>query len=206
MAELESSILMKNGSSLDLSEQQVLNCNPYGEDCNHGGLATDAWAWMQSNGGVAAESQIPYVAGSGAYGPSGSGVGTCTPPSNAAGTSPAGWTSVWPYNDDGLAPALLSNPVKVGLYVGPQFQHYSSGVLTCTAAESGWSTINHEIQAVGLTTITTSAGVSIPVYIAKNQWGTNWGSYGGYVYIQRASATDRPYGTCGIGSDADWLW
>lgn len=30
VASMESNILMKGGAALDLSEQQVLNCNPYG--------------------------------------------------------------------------------------------------------------------------------------------------------------------------------
>lgn len=57
--------------------------------------------------------QVPYASANGTYGPSGSGVGPCTVPSNAAGTNLRGWTHVSPQNDDGLAAALLRRPVKV---------------------------------------------------------------------------------------------
>ena len=50
---------------------QVLNCInggntrniQNGENCANGGLATDAWLWANSNGGVTTESQLPYLAG-----------------------------------------------------------------------------------------------------------------------------------------------
>jgi len=34
-----------------------------GENCANGGLATDAWTWANSHGGVTTESQLPYLAG-----------------------------------------------------------------------------------------------------------------------------------------------
>lgn len=193
---------MNGGGTLDLSEQQVLNCNPAGYDCN-GGWATTAWSWMRSNRGIATESQIPYQAGSGSY--ASNGRATCTAPTNAAGTSSISWTSISPENDDGLVAALQSTPIKIGLYAGLQFMLYDSGIIDCTAAESEWYVINHEIQMVGCTSVPDAAGVMTPVYIVKNEWSTWWGSLGGFAYIKRYSAADRPYGTCGIASDADWL-
>ena len=40
----------------------------------------------------------------------------------------------------------------------------------------------------------------------RNQWGPWWGAYGGYAYIARNTADAYPFGTCSLGSDADWLW
>ena len=83
-------------------------------DCG-GGWATAAWGWMRTNGGLATESALPYLAGSGTYGDTyfGSGVATCTSPPTAAGSTPIAWTNVTPKNDIGLAAALLNRPVKV---------------------------------------------------------------------------------------------
>ena len=40
----------------------------------------------------------------------------------------------------------------------------------------------------------------------RNQWGTSWGAYGGFAYVQRVDTSSAyPYGNCGIGSDADYL-
>ena len=64
-------------------------------------------------------SQLPYLSGAGNYGPSGFGVGTCGAPSNAARTVPPGSTWLWPPNDDTLAAALMSTPVKVLLVHAP---------------------------------------------------------------------------------------
>lgn len=58
-------------------------------------------------------SQVPYVSGDRTYGPFGSGVGTCTAAPQAAGTVPTDATWLWPPNDDTLAAALMSTPVKV---------------------------------------------------------------------------------------------
>lgn len=194
-------MLMNNGSSLDLSEQQVLNCNPSGYDCD-GGWATTAWTFMQSNGGIATEASLPYLAGSGSY--ANNGRSTCTKPANAAGTGSHSWQGISPMNDVGLAAALLNTPVKIGLYAGPAFQNYDSGIIDCTYDESDYWAINHEIQAVGCTSVLNAAGVLTPVYIVKNEWSSFWGA-GGFAYIKRYNADDRPWGTCGIGSDADWL-
>ena len=60
--------------------------------------------------------QAPYLAGSGAYGIGGSGIGSCTAPAttpNAPGSRPLTWTTLSPPNDQGLAAALLNQPVKV---------------------------------------------------------------------------------------------
>jgi len=65
------------------------------------------WMWLQSL-------QAPYLAGSGTY--AADGISTCTSPTttaNAIGSKPLGWTTLSPMNDQGLATALLSQPVKV---------------------------------------------------------------------------------------------
>lgn len=44
-----------------------------------------------------------------------------------------------------------------------------------------------------------------PGCVHRNEWSPYWGAFGGFAYIQRYSATDRPYGACALASDADWL-
>lgn len=216
LAQLESTVLLNGGTALDLSEQQMLNCNPDHWSCN-GGWAVAAWDWAITNGGVSAESQVPYVATTTTYGPwidaiRFPGVGTCTKTAKAFGTNIKGWNQVAPPNDAGLAAALQKRPVKIGLWANVGvWQNYVGGIITCTDAEStglqriGPSMMNHEIQAVGATTIPNSNGTMTPVYIVKNSWGSEWGPYGGFAYIERKAPADAPAGNCGVASDAQWL-
>lgn len=56
--------LSSNGNLPNLSEQNLVDCVYNYDTCNNGGQNTDAWSYVQRNGGIATGSNYPYKSGS----------------------------------------------------------------------------------------------------------------------------------------------
>ena len=65
--------------------------------------------------------------------------------------------------------------------VASDFGDYAGGVYTSTVCGSLPLEVNHAVLAVGFDK--TLATESLPYYIVKNSWGTDWG-IDGYFYIE----------------------
>merc|ERR1712070_1341322 len=86
--------------------------------------------------------------------------------------------------NNGLASAVMSQPVSVTVQVTGDFSSYSSGVLTGSCQGQ----INHAVLAVGYGTLN-----GVAYWRVKNSWGSSWGD-AGYVNIERdASIREGAY-------------
>jgi C1A family cysteine protease len=95
------------------------------------------------------------------------------------------YSAVTPDDGAALAAAVNQQPIAVGVSADSAvFQFYHSGILT---SEDCGTVLNHALLIVGYTS---------PYWIAKNSWGTSWGSQG-YVFIGRNGSGS---GICGIYS------
>jgi hypothetical protein len=174
-AAFESAILIHEEADRDLSEQQVILCNPYGYGCD-GGWMGRAYDFFVA-AGAAREECVPYVAGDGDPCPD----GRCFERDYLAGHH-----SVKSTIRD-LKAALLNGPLAVAMTVHEDFLCYTGGCYS--SPESG--TPNHGILIVGWDD-TTCDGAG--AWIVKNSWGPSWGA-GGYGYIR--------YHSCEIGFGAE---
>lgn len=176
----EGSCLVKCNKKIDSSEQDTLDCNPWGYSCNGGW-----WAHQYLiDKGSAKESVYPYTAVKGpcktkarpykadAWGY----VGSTTTPSVSA-----------------LKQALCKyGPLTVAVRVTTAFQAYTGGVFN--ACVSG--NVNHGVTLIGWDD-------NKGAWLIKNSWGTGWGSkcgYGtekGYMWIK--------YNCNKIGYGASWI-
>ncbi len=148
------------GWVLNLSEQQLLDCNPYGYSCNGG------W-WAFSNcysPGLTTESNYPYVG----YKKS------CTVTSPYYPISSAYYV----YSSSSVAPTSYIKAdiqtygnVAAAVYVNSAFQYYTSGTFSSCQNYS----VNHAIVLCGWDD-------SRGAWRLKNSWGTGWGE-GGYMWI-----------------------
>jgi len=176
---LEANILIKDGMTIDLSEQWLISCNTDEWDCIGGW-----WAHKYHvQPGAVLESDFPY----------------------AGSLLPCGESYFHPYHikswdfvssEYNVAPTDMIKesvmdygPVACGIYAGTAFQAYTDGVFNIS--ESGKVTVNHAVTIVGWDD-TLGGGA----WIIRNSWGTGWGA-GGYMYIT--------YGTSKVGYSANYV-
>jgi hypothetical protein len=203
---MEASELAVNKRTLDLSEQQVLDCSG-GGTCG-GGWHDGVFNWMVSHG-TGLETVAPYMGTE----------STCNP--NMSSPYAA---SSWGYVTTDMLPgfgwarigtvaeikeALCAHgPLASGVLATGLFQAYTSGVFKETLpdatlhpvdAPSGLKIygINHDVLIIGWND-------AKHAWLIKNSWGTGWGNNG-----DRASATDGyvwiDYDTNNIGFGAAWV-
>ncbi len=176
--EMEAKIRIYYGNRvLDLSEQQIISCNPYGSGCG-GGWSGSAYYVFQHRGGVT-EDCMPYE---------GSDAVPCTDSQYLEFADLTSWYSV-ANNVDQIKQALLEGPVCSTIDANDAFEGYNDG---CLDAPGGWT--NHLILIVGWDDRACAGDTG--AWIIKNSWGPGWGQ-AGFGYIK--------YGACSIGSDVTAL-
>lgn len=159
----EAVILKEDGVAVDLSEQQLISCNPWGWGCNGGYWPND----MVVDPGVMLESCFPYVADEVPCDM------TC-PIAYAA----LGWGFV---EADNVVPSVEAikeaiytyGSVQAGVYVEKFFQAYSGGVFNKCKRQVNYT--NHAIILCGWDD-------TKGAWLLKNSWGTGWGE-DGFMWI-----------------------
>lgn len=159
----ESGYDYQGGSSYNLSEQHLLDCNSSGYNCNGG------WFVFYSSG-LPSESCYPYVG----YKKSCTS-GSC---SRYAPISGAYYASGYPYPSVSTIKNRIQNygAVAAAVYANSSFQYYSSGCYTSCYNYS----VNHAILLCGWDD---NRCGSTDVWRLKNSWGTSWGE-NGFMWIK----------------------
>jgi len=174
VAQMESHILIYDDRPLDLSEQQIIECNSYNNGCD-GGWAGAAYEVLADHGAVL-EACMPYEARDDL---------PCVEDQCESQGRISGYTYI-PSSVNSIKEALLDGPVWAGIDIVDDFYSYHSGCFSSTDPVVG----AHAILIVGWND--SSCGGN-GAWIIKNSWGEDWG-YSGYGYVE--------YGSCNIGSPA----
>ena len=154
-------ISSRQTSALDLSEQQLVDCDTKSSGCN-GGLISHALNWVNSNKGLCTQVEYPYT----------SKRGKCWTDCNKV-YKPFYVTSVRG-TESTLVNTLKTGPIAVAVDASPScFRHYSSGILSGCPGNG----LNHAVVAVGFGSDGPSEFIKL-----RNSWGESWGD-GGYVRI-----------------------
>ena len=175
-AELESRIKIQYGQEMDLSEQQVIQCNPYGADCD-GGWSTAAYYVFRTYGAVQ-ENCRPYV-------------GFTSEPCHQTDFLPYGFITGWhsiSNNEEQIKTALQTGPVCTSVDASVYFENYGGG---CYDVPGGWT--NHLVLIVGYDDRACNGNGA---WLIKNSWGTDFGE-GGYIWMQ--------YGAGSVGTNVTQL-
>ena len=185
---LEGAYAIKNGNLLSFSEQQLVDCDTFGNGgrdhgCN-GGLMDNAFNWISKNNGLCLESEYPYVSGTTKI------AGTCQNScKNVDGSDITRFVDVDAASDLAMMTALAQQPVSVAIEADQrEFQLYKSGVFTGTCGTN----LDHGVLATGYGT---DNGVDF--YKIKNSWSSTWGE-GGYIRLGRGSTYNGGKGQCGV--------
>jgi hypothetical protein len=181
---LECQIAMKDDSIVDLSEQWLLSCNPYGYNCEEGGFDVSQMFLSTSDpcsgNGAVMESEFPYIQAN----------GTCGCPyhhyywiksyANLTATTEIIKQAIVDYG-----------PVKVSVRANETtWPAYNGGVYNLH--ESG--STNHAVVLVGWDDTQGTNGV----WFLRNSWGA-WGENNGYTASGRGYMRIE-YGCCSVGS------
>lgn len=160
-----------------LSEQNLVDCDTKADQGCNGGLPSNAFAYIMSNGGIDTEASYPYTAAD----------GTCKYSKANIGAQITNWTAV--STDETQIAAYLAEhgPLSIGINA-MWMQFYMGGVadpLFCNP-----KTLDHGVLIVGYGTDATSKK---PYWIIKNSWAASWGEQGYYRIV-------RGKGACGLNT------
>ncbi len=170
-AEMESKIKIYYQRTVDLSEQQIISCNPYGAGCDGGWAAASYYVHMH-HGGIL-EHCMPYE---------GSDFVPCTQDDYLKFTNISNWVHI-SNNVTQIKNAVYNNgPVSTAVDANDAWDGYTSGVITAPGSGT-----NHLVLIVGWDDRLGDGGA----WIVKNSWGAGWGM-NGYCYVA--------YGACNIGA------
>lgn len=176
---LESHWALKTGSLLQMSEQQLVDCDTSDLGCG-GGSLNNGYTWAVDQD-MCKSSGYPYEAKH----------GECRASSCDVAVSKgsiAGYYSV-ASSAVALKSAIADGPVTVSVAGGSfDYQGYSSGVLTGTSCGTS---LNHGNVAVGF-----GMDGGIEYFLVRNSWGPTWGE-GGYIRLGAAG------NVCGIITGGD---
>jgi len=175
-----------SGSLPELSEEQVLSCNPWGWACNGGYFAFDMLMPAKAGPsgyykGAVNESAFPYVGDAVA----------CSLGRAPSFTPVTRWGYVAGSNSVPSVAAIKNaiytyGGVSACVYADDFFAAYTGGVFSSTKQ---YSSINHAILLVGWDD-------AKGAWLLKNSWGPGWG-VDGFMWIN--------YGTANVGLGACWV-
>lgn len=182
---IEGQWFLAGNGLVDLSEQHLVDCDHEcmeyeGEEscdsgCN-GGLMPNAFNYVMKNGGIATQKGYPYTGRD----------GQCNYDPSTVGAKVKNWTMI-SQNETQMAKYLVENgPIAIAAAAAP-WQFYFGGVFYLPCGTN----LDHGIIITGYDVEKDIFGRTMPYWIIKNSWGSNWG-INGYIYVERG------VGRCGV--------
>eukprot|EP00607_Mallomonas_marina_P000209 CAMPEP_0182429058 /NCGR_PEP_ID=MMETSP1167-20130531/25477_1 /TAXON_ID=2988 /ORGANISM="Mallomonas Sp, Strain CCMP3275" /LENGTH=293 /DNA_ID=CAMNT_0024612365 /DNA_START=207 /DNA_END=1088 /DNA_ORIENTATION=- len=167
---LEGAYFLKYGKLISFSEQELVSCDNKDYGCN-GGFMDDAFAWIESNGGLCTEDDYKYTSGGGS---SSKCEKKCKDDDKAA---PKSYNDVKVDDVKSMMSALAQQPVAIAIEADQfAFQFYKGGVLSGSCGQN----LDHGVLAVGYGTYSNG----MDYWKVKNSWGDKWGM-DGYILIEK---------------------
>ncbi|KAK3578863.1 hypothetical protein CHS0354_010224 [Potamilus streckersoni] len=167
---LEGQNFRKTGQLVALSEQQLVDCSSgFGNMGCDSGYVSEAFAYIQSFGGVESEQDYPYIET----------VQNCMAIKSKVAATCSGCIHTQSGSESSLQLAVAGvGPVSVAIYASSSFQNYQGGVYDNPLCNGQ---INHAVLIVGYGK---DKGTGKDYWLVKNSWGTSWGE-NGYIKMSR---------------------
>jgi len=186
---LEGAWFVKTGTLVSLAEQQLVDCAwgqwQNGNNGCDGGFAGPALQWIINNGGMALESDYPYMMQD----------QFCNADIRTSGVTVQSYVNVTEFSEEALQDAVATiGPVAVAIDAAhEEFEYYKSGVYYNPNCKNDIDSLDHEVLVVGYGT---EDGQDY--WLVKNSWSTHWGD-NGYVKMSRNRNNN-----CGIATQATY--
>ncbi|PAN49045.1 hypothetical protein GQ55_9G434800 [Panicum hallii var. hallii] len=178
-ATIESITKIRTGKLVSLSEQELIDCDPYDGGCNLG-YFVNGYRWVIENGGLTTDGSYPYQARRYA----------CNRNKAAQHAAQISDYVKVPAGEGQLQQAVAKQPVAAAIEMGGSLQFYKGGVFS---GQCG-TRMNHAITVVGYGA---DANTGLKYWLVKNSWGQSWGERG-YLRMRRDFTHS---GLCGIALD-----
>ena len=190
---LEGAYFVKYGKLISFSEQNLVDCDNQkhgGSDqgCN-GGLMDNAFAFIESNGGLCAEADYPYTSGNTSRESVSCMQKKCK---KVIDSTPRNFTDVEVGSEAALMSAVSMQPVSIAIEADQNdFQLYKSGVFTAKCGDN----LDHGVLVVGYGVWDDGMHTQTKYWKVKNSWSPKWGM-DGFILLERG--VDQEGGQCGI--------
>jgi len=169
--QLESDSMRQLKTNYILSPQELVSCDTSDEGCN-GGWPTNAYQWIEKEGGLVAESDYPYTSGAAGV------TGSCQTQNLSDKLITV--TNYYQLHGESSMTAHTATTGPIAIAVdASQWSTYIGGILS----KCGHN-IDHAVQIVG---VDTTEGY----WKVRNSWGSTWGESG---FIRLAYGQN----TCGL--------
>lgn len=160
----------KTGKFVQLSEQNLIDCAVYGDNCGcFGGNMDGAFRYVISNNGIATEDSYPYEGK----------VKRCRFKNSTIGARISNYRKIQRLDERSLQVASSMGIVSVGIEVLKKFEFYKHGIFDEPCSDS--PEITHAVAIVGY-----GSANNTDYWIIKNSWGTDWGEKG-YMRVLRGN-------------------
>ncbi|EFA81557.1 hypothetical protein PPL_05546 [Heterostelium album PN500] len=179
--QIETAYIMAGNAAQNVSEQQIVDCDPYDGGCG-GGDPMTAYQYVQSAGGITTNTDYPYTATD----------GTCYAQNTPKFTQIAsyGYASN-KGNETELKQAIAARGPLSICVDAETWMNYQSGVLNSNCPDE----LDHCVQIVGYDV---EQSTNTPYYIVRNSWGTDWGMEG-YILVGEGQ------NLCGITDEVTYV-
>jgi len=169
-----------NNNTLNLSEQQVVDCDTVDAGCD-GGDPPSAYEYIMGAGGLETDAVYPYTGED----------GSCAFIKADVVTTISDWKFATTEDDEKTLQSNLASWGPLSICVDAEYwQDYTSGVMT--AWECAWvNELDHCVELVGYQT----TNQATPYWIVRNSWGTDWG-IDGYIWLEMGD------NACGLTNEA----
>lgn len=173
---LESLYAIKYKKILDLSEEQMLDCDLVNDGCD-GGNMEDAFRYIRQAGGLMNEVDYPYTQKK----------DKCLFNKKKSVIKVRGWKILDTSDEDEIARILMrKGPLSIGIN-GDELQLHDKGIYDPSQRDCPKDDLNHAVLIVGFG----EEDDGRKFWIMKNSWGENWADEG-FFKIARGKST------CGI--------
>jgi C1A family cysteine protease len=180
-ATIESAYAIKYDTSPPiLSPEMIIDCDGT-HDCDgktSGGIYTQAWDWLKSEGGISSLSAYPITCCDETEDPK---IGTC-PATREHEVKVTGY-SKGPQNEDDLAAAIATQgPFSIAV-AADAWQTWKGGSDGKAVMTDCPGDVDHAVSIIGF-----DKTADTPYWMVRNQWGTSWGDEG-YIYLAYGNNT-----------------
>ncbi|AFZ80702.1 cysteine protease [Theileria equi strain WA] len=166
---VESLYLIKKGQALDLSEQELVNCEENSNGCE-GGLPNKALEYIKAKG-ISHSKDLPYHAAN----------EECVVSSSDKVFIHSFFANT---GLDILNKSLVVSPTIVAIAASKEFTAYKGGIFTGECAPE----LNHAVLLVGEGH---DEATGKRFWIVKNSWGTDWGENGFFRFERTDEGSDK---------------